>query len=70
MNSHPNTTSDPVLKIIEEWVAAYEREGFSEDGDPDAFIDRLRALAEEAEPASDKHRALSGFLERMDLEGS
>jgi len=33
MNSHPKATSDPVLEIIEEWVAGYEREALSEDGD-------------------------------------
>lgn len=70
MNSHPNATSDPVLRIIKEWVEGYEREQFSEDGDPDAFVDRVRALAEEAGPATDTHRALSGFLERLNLEGS
>ena len=68
MNAHPNTTTSQVSEIIEDWVAAYKREAISEDGDPDAFVDRIRALAEEADPETDTHRALAGFLELLELE--
>ena len=67
MTTKPNTPSDPVRRIVEEWVAGYERESFSEDGDPEAFVARVRAIAEEAGPDTNTHRALAGFLERLDL---
>ena len=68
MNAHPNAQADRVSEIIEGWVAGYKREATSEDGDPDAFVDRVRALAEEAGPETATHRALAGFLELLELE--
>lgn len=68
MNAHANAPADRVSEIIEDWVAGYKREAVSEDGDPDAFVDRIRALAEEADPETATHRALAGFLELLELE--
>lgn len=68
MNAHRNATGDAVSEVIEEWVAGYKREALSEDGDPDAFVERIRALAEEADPETATHRALAGFLELLELE--
>ena len=68
MNAHAKAPADRVAEIIEDWVAAYKHEAVSEDGDPDAFVERIRALAEEAEPDTATHRALTGFLELLELE--
>lgn len=70
MNSHPTVPGDPVSRVIEEWVTAFKRESLSEDGDPDGFVDRIRALAEEADPETATHQALAGFLELLELEDS
>ena len=67
MSSHLETGGDPVARIIKAWVSEYEREVASEDGDPDALIQRVRALAEDARPETATHQALAGFLEVLDL---
>lgn len=68
MSQQANPTVDPVERIVHEWLAEYARETVDENGDPDAFVDRVRALGEAAAPDSNTHRALAAFLERLDLE--
>lgn len=68
MNRQPNSATGRIERIVHDWLIDYERETVSENGDPEAFVERVRSLAEAAEPASDTHRALAAFLERLDYE--
>ena len=58
---------DAVRQLVEDWVIGYETESQSEDGDPEAFIERICELADAAGPESAAHRALAEFLERMGM---
>ena len=51
--------------LAAKWIEDYRREGLIENGDPDAFIERVRGLAEDAGPRSSAARALPLFLERL-----
>ena len=50
-----------------EWFEAYERESAAEDGDAEAFIARVRDIAETAEIGAVARPALTLFLERLRL---
>jgi hypothetical protein len=47
------------------WLTDYHRELLLEGGDPDGFIERLRTMAEGANPGSPTAEAFTILLERM-----
>jgi len=51
--------------LAQEWFAAYAQESADEEGDADAFIRRLRDVAEGTVVGSDARQAFALLLERL-----
>lgn len=57
--------TDQARTLASEWWSGYQREAVSESGDPEAFIENIRELAERARPDAPAHQALALFLEQL-----
>ncbi len=57
--------SERAGELAAAWLADFRREALLEDGDPEAVVERVRGLAEDAGPGTVAAAALPLFLERL-----
>ncbi|MCC6382677.1 MAG: hypothetical protein IT304_09205 [Dehalococcoidia bacterium] len=59
---------DDVQALVASWLEEYRLAGLSEEGDPEAHVERLQYLVDEAGADSPAGRAFALFLARIEPE--